>query len=124
MEMQFYRCPVCGQMVAIVKKTGVPLVCCGRPMQEIVPGTTDASPEKHVPVYQAADGKLTVTVGSAEHPMAPEHFIEWIAVQTRFGNQRKALQPGRAPQAVFALCDGDEVEAVYAYCNLHGLWKA
>ena len=124
MEMQFYRCPVCGQMVAIVKKTGVPLVCCGRPMQEIVPGTTDASHEKHVPVYRVGDGKLTVTVGTAEHPMAPEHFIEWIAVQTKFGNQRKALQPCQPPQAVFALCDGDEVEAVYAFCNLHGLWKA
>ncbi len=124
MEMKFYRCPVCGQIVAIVKKTGVPVVCCGKPMEEIVPGTTDASVEKHVPVFEVKDGKVTVKVGSAAHPMEAEHYIEWIALKTKGGNQRKSLKPGDAPEAVFAICDGDEVEAVYAYCNLHSLWKA
>lgn len=124
MEMKFYKCPVCGQMVAVVKKTGVPVMCCGKPMQEIVPGTTDASVEKHVPVYEVNDGKVVVTVGAAEHPMLPEHYIEWIALQTAGGNQRKALVPGDAPKACFCICDGDTVEAVYAYCNLHSLWKA
>ena len=124
MEMKFYKCPVCGQMVAVVKKTGVPVMCCGKPMQEIVPGTTDASVEKHVPVYEVNDGKVVVTVGAAEHPMLPEHYIEWIALQTAGGNQRKALKPGDAPKACFRICDGDTVEAVYAYCNLHSLWKA
>ena len=93
-------------------------------MEEIVPGTVDAAVEKHVPVYEVADGKVTVTVGAVEHPMQEEHFIEWIALKTKAGNQRKALKPGDAPRAVFAICDGDEVEAVFAYCNLHGLWKA
>ena len=124
MEMRFFRCEVCGQIVAIVKGTGVPVVCCGRPMKELVPGTTDASQEKHVPVYSVTDDKLTVTVGSVEHPMVEEHYIEWISVQTKFGNQRKALRPGERPEAVFALLPGDEVIAVYEYCNLHGLWKA
>lgn len=124
MEMVFYRCEHCGQIVAIVKKTGVPIICCGQPMKEIVPGTMDASVEKHVPVYAVADGIVTVTVGSVLHPMLPEHYIEWIALKTKFGNQRKVLVPGEEPKAVFAICEGDEVEAVYAYCNLHSLWKA
>ncbi len=124
MEMKFYRCPVCGQIVAIVKKTGAPLVCCGKPMEEIIPGTTDASQEKHVPVYEVKDGKVFVKIGSVPHPMEEAHYIEWIALKTKFGNQRKALKPGDAPEAVFCICEGDEVEAVYEYCNLHSLWKA
>ena len=123
MEMVFYRCPVCGQIVAIVKGTGVPIICCGKPMQKIEAGTTDASVEKHVPVYEVKGNTVTVTVGSVEHPMLPEHYIEWIALKTKAGNQRKALKPDDAPKACFAICEGDEVEAVYAYCNLHSLWK-
>ncbi|MBP5384161.1 MAG: desulfoferrodoxin FeS4 iron-binding domain-containing protein [Lachnospiraceae bacterium] len=122
--MKFYRCKHCGQIVAVVKATGVPLICCGEAMEEIVPGTTDAAVEKHVPVYSVDGGKVTLTVGEVEHPMQPEHYIEWIALKTTGGNQRKALKPGDAPKAVFAICEGDTVEAVYAYCNLHSLWKA
>ena len=124
MELKFYRCAHCGQMIAIVKKTGVPVICCGEPMQEIIPGTTDAAAEKHVPVFSVRCGKVNVTVGSVEHPMTAEHYIEWIALQTKQGNQRKALKPGDEPKACFSICSGDEVEAVYAYCNLHSLWKA
>ncbi len=124
MDMVFYRCPICGQIVAIVKKTGVPLVCCGKPMQEIVPGTTDASVEKHVPVYEVKDGKVSVKVGSVAHPMTEEHYIEWVSLKTKFGNQRKALKPGDSPEVSFLIEKDDEVEAVYAYCNLHSLWKA
>lgn len=124
MEMKFYRCSHCGNMVAMVKSSGVPIVCCGEPMQEIIPGTTDASVEKHVPVYEVKGNKVLVKVGSAAHPMIPEHYIEWVSLQTKFGNQRKALQPGQAPEVCFSLCEGDEVLAVYAYCNLHSLWKA
>ena len=124
MEMKFYRCSHCGQIVAIVKETGVPIVCCGEPMVEIIPGTTDAALEKHVPVFTVEGNKVQVSVGSAAHPMLPEHYIEWVAIQTKTGNQRKPLCPGDEPKACFSLCDGDEVIAVYAYCNLHSLWKA
>ena len=124
MEMKFYRCAHCGQIVAIVKKTGVPIICCGEPMKELIPGTTDAAAEKHVPTFEVKGDVVEVTVGSVEHPMINEHYIEWIAVQTKQGNQRKSLEPGEPPKACFRICDGDEVEAVYAYCNLHGLWKA
>lgn len=123
MEMKFYRCEVCGQIIAIVKKTGVPVMCCGQKMTEIVPGATDAAMEKHVPVYEVKGNTVHVTVGEVVHPMLPEHYIEWVAIQTKYGNQRKALQPGDEPKACFTICEGDEVEAVYAYCNLHSLWK-
>ena len=124
MEMKFYICEHCGNIIAKVKDAGVPVVCCGQKMKEIVPGTTDASVEKHVPVWEVKDNRVTVTVGAAEHPMLPAHYIEWIAVQTTAGNQRKALAPGQPPKAVVALLEGEQVVAVYAYCNLHGLWKA
>ena len=124
MEMKFYRCSHCGQIIAIVKETGVPVICCGEPMTEVIPGTTDASLEKHVPVFTVEKNKVHVSVGSVEHPMVPEHYIEWVAIQTKLGNQRKQLSPGDEPKACFSICDGDEVEAVYAYCNLHSLWKS
>lgn len=123
-DQTFYRCPHCGKIVAIVKESGVPIVCCGEVMEEIKPGTADAAAEKHVPVYTVNGNTVHVTVGEIEHPMSAEHYIEWISVQTKEGNQRKILSPDSKPQADFALVDGDEVEAVYAYCNLHSLWKA
>ena len=123
MEMEFYRCSRCGQIIAIVKKTGVPVVCCGEKMQKIEPGTTDASIEKHVPVVNKDGNTVTVSIGSVPHPMEAEHYIEWVSLQTRMGNQRKALKPGDRPEVCFAVCDGDEVEAAFAYCNLHSLWK-
>ncbi len=124
MELKFYRCPICGQIVAIVKETGSPLICCGEEMKEIKAGTSDGAREKHVPVYEVKGNLVTVNVGSVDHPMLPEHYIEWVVLQTKEGNQRKALKPGDAPRVTFAICEGDEVVSVYAYCNLHSLWKA
>lgn len=124
MEQRFFICEHCGNIVAMVKDTGVPVMCCGQKMTEIIPGTADAAVEKHVPVYQVEGNLVKVQVGAVDHPMLPEHFIQWVSIQTRQGNQRKALKPGGEPKVCFALCEGDEVEAVYAYCNLHGLWKA
>ncbi|MBQ3867395.1 MAG: desulfoferrodoxin [Clostridia bacterium] len=124
MELKFYQCETCGQIIAKVKETAAPVVCCGKPMKQIIPGTVEASKEKHIPVYRTEGNIVIVEVGSTLHPMLEEHYIEWIALQTKFGNQRKALKPGDAPKACFSICEGDEVEAVYAYCNLHGLWKA
>ena len=108
----------------MVKDKGVPVFCCGQKMTELVAGTVEASAEKHIPVYKVEGNKVHVTVGSVEHPMLEAHFIEWISLETKQGNQRKALEPGQKPEACFAMCEGDEVVAVYAYCNLHGLWKA
>lgn len=124
MKQKFLRCSVCGQIVAMVKQTGAFVMCCGKPMEEIIPGTTDASVEKHVPVYKVENDKVYVTVGSVVHPMSPEHYIEWISLQTNQGNQRKLLKPNDKPEACFSICQGEQVEAVYAYCNLHSLWKS
>ena len=124
MEQKFYRCSHCGKIIAVVKETGVPVICCGEKMQEIVPNTVDAAQEKHVPVIEVKENLVTVKVGSVTHPMLDEHYIEWISLETKEGNQRKELKPGQKPQAEFMVCPDDEVEAVYAYCNLHGLWKA
>ncbi len=124
MKQKFYQCKKCGNMIAQVKLTGNSVMCCGEKMEEIIPGATDGAKEKHVPVYVKEGNNVTVVVGDVNHPMTPEHYIEWVSLQTKFGNQRKALKPGDEPKVCFALCDNDEVEAVYAYCNLHGLWKA
>ena len=124
MEQKFLKCEKCGNIVAVVYESKVPLMCCGKKMEQIIPGTVEASKEKHIPVYELKDNKVIVRVGSVDHPMVEEHYIEWISLQTKYGNQRKALKPGQEPKVCFAVCEGDEVEAVYAYCNLHGLWKA
>ena len=124
MELKFFRCEHCGNIIEMVEDKGVPVVCCGQRMTELVAGTSDGAREKHVPVYEVKNNIVHVKVGEVAHPMIPEHYIEWIVLQTKNGVQRKELNPVDKPEACFALCDGDEVEAVYAYCNLHGLWKA
>ena len=95
MELKYYICEHCGNIITKLKDSKVPVMCCGQKMNELV-----------------------------EHPMVEEHYIEWIDVQTSQGFQHKVLNPGDKPQACFSLCEGETVEAVYAYCNLHGLWKA
>lgn len=124
MKQRFFRCSHCGNIIAKVYDSGVNVICCGEPMQEIIPSTTDASVEKHVPVYAIEGNIVKVNVGSIEHPMADDHYIEWVSLQTTSGNQRKFLKPGDKPEIAFAICDGEEVEAVFAYCNLHSLWKS
>lgn len=123
MDMKFFTCKNCGNIIAMVKDSGAPISCCGEKMTEIIPGTVDAAKEKHIPVYTIKDNTVFVTVGDVEHPMLDNHYIEWVAIQTSSGNQRKALHPGEVPKVCFALCEGDELLAVYAYCNLHGLWS-
>ena len=122
--MKFYKCEICGKIVAMVKETPVDTMCCGQAMRELVPGTTDGAAEKHVPVYTLEGNTVKVKVGSVEHPMTDAHHIEWIAIETENGNQRKELKPGDKPEATFALVPRDKVKSVYEYCNLHGLWKA
>ena len=124
MEMKFYVCPKCGNMVGFIKKKACTPQCCGVPMEEVVANTTDAAQEKHVPVISVDNNLVTVRVGSVDHPMLEEHYIEWVVLQTKEGNQRKPLNPGQEPVVTFALVEGDEPVRAYAYCNLHGLWKA
>ncbi len=121
-KQKFFRCRHCGNIIAFVESSGVPVICCGEKMQELVPNTVEASTEKHIPVINVEGNTVTVTIGSVLHPMAEEHHIAWISLESREGNQRKELKPGDKPEAVFALTEGDAPIAAYAYCNLHGLW--
>ena len=153
-EKLFYRCEKCGNIIAVVKSGGGTLTCCGQEMTMLKANSTDASKEKHVPVLAIESGKIIVTVGSVNHPMIAEHFIEWIAQVTDNRMEIVYLKPGMEPKAEFIDYSGedeilftgenDEIvpncEAkpcnfvysdkpakkvtVYAYCNLHGLWKA
>ena len=122
--MKFYRCKHCGNIIAMVNDSGVRVKCCGEEMMELIPGEVDAALEKHVPVFEKNGNILTVRVGSVTHQMLEEHYIQWIAIRTNKGNQRKRLNPGDEPKAEFALLDGEEVLEVYEYCNLHGLWRS
>ena len=119
---KFYICSHCGNVVEMVKDAGVKPFCCGQKMDELIPNTVEASGEKHIPSVSVNGDVVTVNVGSVNHPMVDEHFIEWVYVKTDKGGQRKHLKPGEAPNVVFHL-GGDKPLAVYAYCNLHGLWK-
>ena len=119
---KFYICSHCGNIVEMVHDAGVPLICCGQKMNELIPGSVDASQEKHVPAVKVSEGAVEVNVGSVDHPMVDVHWIEWVQLLTDKGSYRKWLNPGEAPNVKFLL--GDEKPlAVYAYCNLHGLWK-
>ncbi len=120
--MTLYRCKHCGNIIAHIEDSGVRCECCGEEMEALVPNTTDAAGEKHVPVITVEGNLVTVSVGSMAHPMLDVHYIEWIMIETAAGRQRKTLKPGDEPKAVFALVDGDTVTAAYEYCNLHGLW--
>lgn len=122
MKLQFFRCRHCGNIIVHLINSGVNVVCCGEKMQELVPNSVDAAKEKHVPVVAQNGNMVTVTVGSVEHPMTEEHFIEWICLETKEGYQVKHLTPGEKPIRTFALTEGDTVVAAFAYCNLHGLW--
>ena len=123
MDVKFYYCTVCGKIIVVVKDTGVPTVCCGKNMVELVPCTTDAAVEKHVPVINVEGNKVTVSVGSVTHPMLPEHYIEWVLLVTDKGIQKKQFKPGDEPKAEFTLLDGEKVISAYEFCNLHKLWK-
>lgn len=121
MATKFFKCKHCGNVIVKAVDSGVPVVCCGDKMEELIANTVDASQEKHVPVVTKVDDcHIKVEVGSVAHPMTPEHHIAFIYVETEKGGMRIDLSD--KPEAVFCTCAGKPV-AVYEYCNLHGLWK-
>ena len=120
--MKFYRCNHCKNIVVYADFKGVPVVCCGEKMAELVPGTVDASKEKHIPVAKREGNLVKVAVGSVPHPMTQEHHIAFIVLETNRGFQKADLSHEGAAEVVFALAEGESPVAVYEYCNLHGLW--
>lgn len=121
MAIKFFKCNHCGNVIVKVVDAGVPVVCCGEKMVELVPNTVDASGEKHLPVVTVLDNNsIKVEVGSVHHPMLPEHHISFVYVETENGGIQVNLKD--KPEAVVYLGE-EKAVAVYEYCNLHGLWK-
>lgn len=118
--MNFYRCKNCESILIL----NDPRDCCINGWEELLPNTTDAAGEKHVPVIETDGRTVTVKVGSVEHPMLAVHYIMWIVLETNQGYQKKELHPEEKPVVSFSLAEGETVVAAYEYCNLHGLWKA
>ena len=117
-----FKCGVCGHIIEVLHKGEGELVCCGQAMNQQKENTVDAAKEKHVPVVEKTAGAVTVKVGSVAHPMADDHFIEWIQIVADGKAYRQYLCPGQTPEATFNVA-ADQVMA-REYCNLHGLWKA
>lgn len=121
-KLEVYKCNVCGNIVEVLTVGGGELVCCNQPMERLAEKSEDEGNEKHVPVIEVKAGKVKVKVGSVKHPMEEAHFIQWIEVIAGDDVQRKFLNPGGEPEAVFDI-EADNVTA-REYCNLHGLWKS
>lgn len=118
--VKFFRCNECGKIEYVVEGEEKELTCCGKQMEELKANTEDAALEKHVPVYSIEDEKINVKVGEVEHPMTEEHYIMWIAYFDNNKVEFKNLSPNEKPEASFSKSDKFEI---FAYCNLHGLWK-
>ncbi len=120
--MRFLICRRCGNMVETIQDSGKPMMCCGSKMEELIPNTSEGDGEKHLPVVTMEGNIMRVNVGAIDHPMIPEHYIQWICLETNQGCRMVMLKPGDKPRATFRV-RGEKPLAVYAYCNIHGLWK-
>jgi superoxide reductase len=120
-KKEIYKCEICGNIVEVLHEGAGTLVCCGQPMKLLKENSIDASLEKHVPVLKKVEEGVEISVGSIEHPMTEEHYIDWIEIQTSQGCFRKQHNTGDKPQALFET--NEEIIQIRAYCNLHGLWK-
>ena len=147
-ERKVYRCNHCGNILSALMDGGVTPVCCGEETELLVPTTADAAVEKHVPVITIKENVVTVKVGSVDHPMTEEHYIPWVMVLWENTSEVVHLKPGDVPQAIFTVTEqpaspsafGEKAHALglrvdtmpsdigpviaFAYCNLHGLWRA
>ena len=121
--MKFYICEHCGNIITKLTSTGVPIKCCGQDMVLLEAGVKEAAVEKHVPAVTVEGNLVKVAVGSVAHPMTDEHYIPWVALETERSASIHWLNPIDTPEVVFALAEGQTAKAVYAWCNLHGLWK-
>lgn len=122
---KFWKCNHCGNLFGVINDGGVTPICCGEDMELLKANTTDAAEEKHVPVIERDGDKVTVKIGSVEHPMIDEHYIMWILVTNPSGTtERIELKPGEKPEAVFTISEADGPVTAYEYCNIHGLWAA
>ena len=122
MTKKFYKCEICGKIAQVETEGPGKLFCCGKPTVEMNANSTEAAVEKHIPEVTVNDNVITAVVGSVIHPMTEAHYIDWLYLETEKGGQFAYLKPDEEPKAEFVLAAGDKAKAVYAYCNLHGLW--
>ncbi len=120
-QRQIYKCPVCGNIVEVLHTGEGELVCCGQPMELMTAKNNDEGQEKHVPVIEKTDQGIKITVGSVEHPMEDQHYIEWIELIADGRSYKQFLTPQDKAQAEFNI-RAEQITA-RAYCNLHGLWQ-
>lgn len=121
-QKEIYKCEVCGNIVEVLHEGAGQLVCCGQPMKLIEEQFEGEYAEKHAPVIEKNEEGVLVKVGAIEHPMEPEHYIEWVEISTEKGSSKKFLKPGEKPEAVFPV-KAENIKA-RMYCNIHGLWKS
>ena len=119
--MKFYRCKHCGNIITKLTDKNVPVLCCGEVMEEYLPNMTEAAVEKHKPVIVEEDGQKYAVVGSVVHPMTEAHYIEWMVVDYGDHQVVKHFEPTDEPK--LKICNHAEIKDIFAYCNLHGLWK-
>ncbi len=123
-KMKFYICPEKQTVIEVVEGQQAPLTCDGKPMEELVPNSTEAAVEKHMPVLSIENGELKVCVGEVEHPSIEKHWIPFVAVKAGDLVLRRSIKATEKPEAVFPLGNFKGEVEVYAWCNLHGIWKA
>lgn len=122
MSIKFYKCEVCGNIVCKIEDSGMPLTCCGKQMKELRPGSTDGSLDHHLPDFNINNNTVCVRVGRISHPMEKIHHIEFIVIETNNGFHLKKLNVTDEPVTCFKLCEDESLIAIYALCNLHGIF--
>lgn len=121
-SLRFFKCKHCGNVVVKLIDKGVPVICCGEVMEEILANTVEASTEKHLPIVHVENGIASVKVGEISHPMEENHYINFVVIETENGYSITTLRPNTKPEVKVYVGD-EKVVGVYEYCNLHGLWK-
>lgn len=122
-KVKYFKCEICGNIIQEVCDSGRTVSCCGREMRQLYPNITDGDKEKHVPFLSLHGDLVRIQIGKLAHPMEKEHYIQWIDLVTNLGIHRRVLSPESLPLAEFVLTDNEKIESIYAYCNIHGLWK-
>jgi superoxide reductase len=122
--MLFYRCNLCGNLVELIINGGGELICCGEPMEKLIPKEKEEGNEKHLPVVEIKGNEVTVKVGNVAHPMTDSHHIEWILIFYNNKIQKIKLNYTDDPKATFIVEEDFNDMEIYEYCNIHGLWKS
>lgn len=122
MDLTFFKCEICHNLVVMINNSGNPMRCCGKEMTKLSVNENYGSPEHHIPIIKTDHDKVKVKISSEPHPMETGHYISWICLQTKKGFQLKHLVPGNQAELCFIVSKDDEPEKVYCYCNIHGLW--